>query len=243
MQNPAIIRLLQSTQAERTFVASNCTGAFFLAEAGLLNGKDATTHWGFVDKFRKRYPNVNLKPEQLITESDNLLCAGGGHAWFDLGLYLIERFCGREVALETAKAFVIDMGRQNQMSYSPLDAKKQHSDLTIKNIQYWIDQHFTTPFVLDEIAREYGLSVRTLIRRFKQATGETPIAYAQAVRMEQARKLLETRSLSIAHIAHQVGYEDISSFSRLFKQMTGLTPGHYRARYKSRMAGHMNHPT
>ncbi|HLA35618.1 MAG TPA: helix-turn-helix domain-containing protein [Rhodocyclaceae bacterium] len=230
--NPRIVDYLQQIDRARTLIAGNCTGVFFLAEAGLLDGKEATTHWGFADIFRQRYPKVRLKPEQMMTHCDNILCAGGGHAWFDLGLYLVERFCGHEAAVETAKSFVIDMGRKSQFSYSPLDARKQHGDAAILAVQHWIDQHASESFSLDSLAQGHGLSVRTLIRRFKKASGETPLAYTQAVRLERACKLIETRPIGIEAIAHQVGYEDVSSFSRLFKEKTGLSPSHYRERYK-----------
>jgi transcriptional regulator GlxA family with amidase domain len=232
--NPEIIAYLQQVDCTRTVISSNCTGAFFLAEAGLLEGKDATTHWGAADLFRQRYPNVLLKPEQMITQSGNILCAGGGQAWFDLCLYLVERFVGHAAAVETAKGFVIDLGRRSQFSYVPIEARRQHSDPYVHAIQAWIDKHYVQPLSLEQLQKEHGLSVRTLIRRFKKATGDTPLAYIQAVRMEEACKLLETQRMSIESIAYQVGYEDISSFSKVFKQMTGLPPSHYRERYKIR---------
>lgn len=234
ISNPEITAYLTKLDQNRTLIASNCTGAFFLAEAGLLNGQEATTHWGFAEEFRLRYPNVDLKPEKMLTRSGNVLCSAGGHACFDLGLYLIERFYGHEQAVQSSKSFVLDMGRKSQLSYSPVESSKHHNDELIKGIQYAIDEQYQDLLPLSELAKAHGISERSMIRRFKKATGDTPASYVQSVRLEHAKQLLENSQLKIADITHAVGYEDISSFTRLFKKHTGLTPGHYRERYASR---------
>lgn len=232
--NPVVTQYLQQAHRDGSLVASNCTGAFFLGEAGLLNGSEATTHWGFVDLFRQRYPLVDLRPEKLLTRSKQILCSAGGHACFDLGLYLIERYHGREQAIKSSKSFVLDMGRTQQVSYSPLEASKHHRDEVVRNVQEHVDQHYKHPLALTHLAAQAGLTERTLLRRFKKATGDSPAAYVQAVRLEHARHLLEISDLSIAEIVLQVGYEDLSSFTKLFKRKTGLNPGQYRDRYGAR---------
>jgi transcriptional regulator GlxA family with amidase domain len=214
-------------------ICSNCTGAFLLAESGLLDGKRATTHWGYQAQFRARYPNVKLEPENMLTHDGKLLCAGGGNAWFDLGLYLIERFCDHETAIEAAKAFVIDIGRTRQLSYSPLLNKRFHNDDKILQLQDWMHQHYVEPFSVNRLIELSNLSSRTLHRRFKQATGETPNSYLQLLRIEDAKKRLEQTHDSIEQITHAVGYNDLSSFSVLFKEKTGLSPRLYRSRYQS----------
>lgn len=221
----------RTRETPNVHVASNCTGAFFLAEAGLLNGREATTHWGFSNQFRERYPAVRLHPEKLVTVDGPVACAGGGMAWWDLGVYLVERFAGSQVARELAKAFVIDAGRSSQAPYSVLQAKRYHSDSIILALQDWLDDHFRESLSLPALAARAGLSERSLLRRFRQATGDTPNTYLQLLRVESARRQLESSGRSIDAITREIGYEDISSFSRLFRKHTGLSPGAYRARF------------
>ncbi|GAB5382559.1 MAG: GlxA family transcriptional regulator [Aliiglaciecola sp.] len=212
-------------------IASNCSGAFFLAEAGILDGRRATTHWGYADTFKNRYPNIKLQPQKLITQDDNIYCSGGGMAWFDLALLLIERYCGHDVATNTAKAHVLDLSRGNQAAYAQIRSKKYHQDVDVLKAQEWLENHFSEPVTLDALAGHVSLSTRTLLRRFKASTQQTPIAYLQSVRVEAAKKLLETESHSLEHITALVGYEDISSFTRLFKSITGLSPSQYRKKF------------
>jgi len=230
-ENQELRFLLQHWHHAGVDIASNCTGAFLLADAGLLDHRDATTHWGYCDLFRQRYTRVNLRPHQLITANDTIFCAGGGMAWFDLGLFLVERYCGVEVARTLAKAFVLDMGRQNQAAYASVHARRYHQDQTILAVQQWLDQNLATPIRLDELAERFNLSPRTFKRRFRAATGETPLNYLQSLRVEYAKKLLETPQLRLAQVTEQVGYDDVSSFSRLFRSRTGMTPGTYRSRF------------
>ena len=214
-------------------LASNCTGAFVLAESGLLDGREATTHWGYSDLFRERYPQVELRPQQLITADGQLFCAGGGMAWLDLGIFLVERYCGADVARTLAKAFVIDAGRQNQNAYGTIQARRYHQDDTILAVQNWLDTHYPLGIRMDELAARFHLTPRTFKRRFRAATGEAPLEYLQKLRVEQSRKLLEQPRIPLEQVTQQVGYEDVSSFSRLFRRVTGMTPGDYRARFRA----------
>lgn len=230
-RNPELMAVLQRFHAQGTQIVSNCTGAFFLAEAGLLDGRKATTHWAHAERFRRRYPRVNLVPEQLITTDGPIFCSGGGAAWFDMGLYLIEMYIDHETAVETAKAMVIDIGRDSQLSYFTLNQNKYHNDEAIRSIQEWIDQHYAEDFSLAWLAEAKAMSPRTLIRRFKSATGESPLAYLQTVRIEMAKRLLESSKQTIAEITQNIGYEDVSSFSKMFKRKVGLSPREYRGRF------------
>ena len=225
--------LAQSNQTNdgQVRLASNCTGAFLLAEAGLLDGRQATTHWGFSEQFRQRYPRVDLHPEKLITVSEPIACAGGGMAWWDLGVYLVERYAGAQTARKLAKAFVIDAGRTSQAPYSALQARRYHSDPAILQLQEWLDEHYPEPVTLQSLAALVDMTERTLIRRFKAATSDTPTGYLQILRIEAARQQLEQSHLSVEAITQRVGYEDVSSFSRLFRKHTGLAPGTYRSRF------------
>lgn len=224
-------RNLNGSSAGQVRVASNCTGAFLLAEAGLLDGREATTHWGFSNLFRQHYPQVNLNPEKLVTVDGHIACAGGGMAWWDLGVQLIERHAGAQVARELAKAFVIDAGRNSQAPYSALQTKRYHSDPVILQLQDWLEEHYVEAVNLHSLAALSGLTTRSLMRRFKLATGDTPTGYLQAIRIEAARQHLENSRLPVEDVTRLVGYEDVSSFSRLFRKQTGLAPGAYRSRF------------
>jgi len=230
--NWRLVECLKAAGDSRCLIGSNSTGAFFLGESGLLNGKNATTHWGMVDLFRQRYPEVNLKPDQLITHDGNILCDGGGLAWFDLGLYIVELFCGHETAVGLSKAFVLDTLRPSQLTYSPLISKKYHGDTVVFAVQSWMEDNLSKPVRIDSLGEQFGISNRSLIRRFKAATGITPLAYLQEARLEAARKLLVQSHKTIDEITRAVGYEDISSFTRLFKRKNDMPPSDYRARFR-----------
>jgi len=212
-------------------LASNCTGAFLLAEAGLLDDKTATTHWGFSQEFRHRYPQVNLNERELITRDGNIFCAGGGTAWRDLTILLVERFCGADLARELARAFVIDVRNDLQSIYAGLPAHTYHQDDQVQAIQGWIHEHYKENTSLGQLAERVHLSPRQLQRRFTTTLGEPPLQYLQRVRIEAARKMLERGTNNLAKLSEQVGYQDVSSFSRLFKRHTGLSPSHYRQRF------------
>lgn len=231
-RNPEILAIIQKYAQTKTQITGNCTGSFFLAEAGLLDGRKATTHWAQAERFRQRYPKVNLVPEQLITTDGQVFCSGGGSAWLDLALYLIELYIDHETAIESAKAMVMDSGRrQSQLNYFSVHRNKYHKDETVKAVQEWVDQNYAKDFSLAWLADQYAMSPRTLIRRFKAATGESPLAYLQAVRIDVAKKYLESSTQTIAEITQNVGYEDVSSFSKMFKRKVGLSPREYRARF------------
>ncbi len=233
-RNPDLVKLLQGYFERGSLITSNCTGAFFLAEAGILDGRKATTHWAHVDHFRQRFPSVNLVPEQLITTDGQVFCSGGGSSWFDLCLYLIELFIDHETAVESAKAMIIDTGRHSQLSYFAANQNKYHNDETVKAVQEWLDEHYAEDFSLAWLADKYAMSPRTLIRRFKAATGESPLVYLQTVRIEVTKKLLEMSNQTIAEITQNVGYEDVSSFSKMFKRKVGLSPREYRGRFSKK---------
>ena len=233
-QNSALIELLKTRQLQSGLIAGNCTGNFFLAEAGLLDGKQATTHWGFQQMFRERYPLVKLNADQLISHDQNIYCAGGGLAWFDLGLHLIERFYGFETAIHTAKSFVLDYRRDSQLSYSLLKISKPHQDGLVQKVQDWLEQHYHENIVLDELAAQFNVTTRTLIRHFKAALDIPPNQYLQSIRIEAARKRLEETGHALDLIMRDVGYSDPSSFRRLFQKKTGLSPLEYRRRFSRR---------
>ena len=231
MQHREVIEFLKYADQQQWTIVGMCTGNFFLAEAGVLNQRVATTHWGFKALFEQRYPKVDLKTDQLITRSEHIYCAGGGLAWFDIGLHLIERFYGFDIAIQTAKSFVIDYRRGSQLSYSIMRISSIHHDELIERIQQWIEIHFSEPISIEGLAQQFNVTLRTLIRRFKAALGLPPIHYIQTIRIEAAQKRLEETEQSIDLIMQSVGYLDPSSFRRLFRKKTGLTPLEYRRRF------------
>ncbi len=231
--NQALLTLLRQHAHQHTDIAGNCTGTFLLAAAGLLNGRVATTHWGYADRFRELYPRVKLQPEKMLTQQDNVFCAGGGMAWFDLALLLIGRYCGHQVATDTAKSHVLDLTRPNQTVYAGTRQRKFHQDPDILAIQSELESNIASPLSLPALASRHNMTVRTLLRRFQKACGQTPLKYLQALRVEYAMSRLASHSVAIDAIVSEVGYEDISSFTRLFKRHTGVSPAQYRTKFKN----------
>jgi transcriptional regulator GlxA family with amidase domain len=230
--NQALLAHIQKHFVNQSDIASNCSGAFLLAEAGILDGKEATTHWGYASLFRSRYPQVNLHAEKMITSSQNIYCSGGGMAWFDLTLLLIERYCGRDVATTTAKAHVIDIYRGEQVAYANILTKKYHQDPDVLTVQEWLEANYSHRIAVSDLPLLVNLTLRTFNRRFKKATEQNPLEYLQTLRIEAAKKQLETTHNSVERIVTQVGYDDLSSFTRLFKKHTGLSPSQYAKKFK-----------
>ncbi|WP_152207171.1 GlxA family transcriptional regulator [Marinobacter changyiensis] len=212
-------------------MATACTGSFLLAEAGLLTDKTVTTHWRSAGHFRQRYPHIHLEADRMLIDNGNVISAGGATAFIDLAFHLIGRFGSPALASACAKLHVFDNNRQNQTPYRMFEGSKAHKDERIQLAQEWIEQHHASPISIDDIADKVGLGARTFKRRFKAATGETPIAYLQQVRIEVVKTMLETTLKSFSEIVWEAGYEDVNSFRRLFKRETGCTMEQYRRRF------------
>lgn len=213
------------------YVAGICTGVAFLAECGLLDGREATTHWAVADAMRARYPKVLWRPELFVTEDGRLLCSGGVYAAIDLSLYLVEKFCGHEIALQCARSLLVSMPRSRQSGYSVLPLSRPHFDERIRQIETYLQEHFARDVPIESLAARVGMAPRNFIRHFKTATGRLPGAYVQLLRVSAARELLEQGASSIQAVAARVGYEDIAFFRKLFKRHTGMTPADYRSRF------------
>ncbi|MFQ5617299.1 MAG: GlxA family transcriptional regulator [Anaerolineales bacterium] len=222
---------LQQQYEEGAVLAANCNGAFLLAATGLLENRRSTTSWWLARLFREQYPNVDLRPRELITEDDRLLCAGAVTAHLNLALRLVERYAGQHLALLCARTMLIDANRMSQAPYMMLQTHLKHADDLVLQAQSWMQDHLQQTFNLHDIAGELNVSQRTFIRRFKRATGETPIGYLQNLRIETAKRLLESTVLSLEEIIARVGYTDTSSFRRLFKRQTQLSPREYRKQF------------
>ncbi|MCP4750116.1 MAG: helix-turn-helix domain-containing protein [Proteobacteria bacterium] len=210
------------------------TGTFLLAETGLLDGQAGTVYWRMVDEFRKRYPRVILQPERLITAAGNLFCSAGVASGCSLSIYLIERIWGMEIAQKVSQNFLMDIHPVQSISHFAFDGQKYHGDQQVLEAQRWMEMNFSSDFLIEEVANKFGMSLRNFARRFKDATGDTPIYYLQRIRTETAKELLKTDPLSIEEIGCRVGYEDVSFFCRLFKRLTSLTPSAYRQGFQSR---------
>lgn len=212
-------------------VVSLCVAAFFLAETGLLDGKQCATHWMHANNFRQLYPNINLVDEKIMTEEDGIYTSGGAYAFLNLLLYLIEKNAGRDVAVHISKAFSIDIDRDSQSPFIIFEGQKDHGDKKIKSAQEYIEQTYEEMIRVDDLADKLALSRRTLERRFKKATTNTVTEYVQRVKIEAAKKALETSRKNVTEVMYEVGYSDTKSFRNLFRKITGLSPVEYRNKY------------
>ena len=231
--NAAVIDLIRR-RAPRTAIAGICTGVGLLAEAGVLDGRSATTHWAVAERMRQRYPRVDWKPERFVTEDRNVFCGGGIYASIDLSLYLVEHYCGHLVAVQTAKALLLETPRLWQSAHAASPPACEHDDQAIQRAQRHLVAHLAQAVDLDRLAQSVGMSARTFARRFKAATGTPPLAYLHRVRIDSARRLLESAHRTVEEVGREVGYEDAVFFRRLFRRHTGVTPREYRARFGPR---------
>ncbi|OGB23644.1 MAG: hypothetical protein A3I66_24330 [Burkholderiales bacterium RIFCSPLOWO2_02_FULL_57_36] len=220
-------------------IAANCSANFLLAEAGLLDGRRATTHWCLSKAFRQRYPKVDLHPDEILTEHDRLLCSGAATAYMDLALRLVEIFAGTQVATETAKLLLIDANRTSQAPFrmaAVQDHFNKETDALVSRATRWLQKNLHKAFSLPDLARHLAVSERTVIRRFNRSLGCSPGVCLQTMRMEFAKRLLETTKLSVESVCDRVGYSDVNFFRRVFKRESGLTPSGYRQQFAQRHA-------
>jgi transcriptional regulator GlxA family with amidase domain len=183
------------------------------------------------DSFRERWPKVIWQTEQMVTEDGRLYCSGGVYASLDLSLYLVDRFCGREVALQCAHSMVLSMPRTSQGGYAVRPLSRPHADDRIRGVEDYLQRHFAEPVSIESLAQRIGMSPRNLARRFKAATGHVPGAYLQDLRVAAAKELLERGSHTVQTVSTRVGYDDVAFFRSLFKRRTGMTPAEYRSRF------------
>lgn len=231
---PAETEWVRQRYAAGSIVCSVCTGSVFLAETGLLDGHEATTHWSMVDVMKKRYPAIRLAPQKILVPAGpehRIITGGGATAWEELALYLVARFCGPAEAVRIAKIFLFGDHSEGQLPFAGARRAKVHDDAVIADIQAWIaDNYHRTNPVAAMVARS-GLTERTFMRRFRSATGYSPMEYVQTLRTEEAKHLLETTGFPIDQVAIEVGYEDPNFFRRLFKRRVGVTPARYRQKF------------
>lgn len=212
-------------------VAAFCIGSFLLAETGLLNGKQCATHWLFANEFRVKYPDAKLVDDKIMTADDGLYTSGGAYSYLNLVIYLVEKFAGREIAIMTAKAFMIDLDRASQSPFIIFSGQKTHEDERIKEAQEFIEKNYSEKISVEQLTGMLALSRRNFERRFKKATSNTVTEYIRRVKMEAAKKNFETNNKNINEVMYEVGYSDNKAFRTVFKNVTGLSPVAYRKKY------------
>jgi transcriptional regulator GlxA family with amidase domain len=212
-------------------IASLCTGAFLLASTGLLKGRKCSTHWMAASSFRELFPDVRLMEDRLITAEKGIYTNGGGFSFLNLLLYLIEKYYDRETAIYCSKVFEIEMDRNTQSPFIIFTGQKGHGDQAIQDAQLYMERHAGEEISVDDLASRVGVGRRNFDRRFRKATANTPAEYLQRVRVETAKKCLETGRETVAEIMYSVGYSDSRAFRRTFKRVTGLSPVEYRGRF------------
>jgi transcriptional regulator GlxA family with amidase domain len=230
-RNAPIVPWLKRMHKRDVAIASVCSGVGLVAASGLLDGRRATTHWGLAERFREKYPRVKWMPECMVTEDRGFYCGGGVNASLDLSIYLVERFCGHEVATQTAKALLVEMPRAWQAGFAIVALKTDHTDDNISSAQEWLHKNFQKTFSLEDPAKRVGMSVRNFVRRFKDATGDSPLIYLQKLRIAAAKRMLESNHRGMQEISDAVGYQDVAFFRSLFQRHTGVSPSAYRERF------------
>jgi transcriptional regulator GlxA family with amidase domain len=226
---------LPEIAASGTRICSVGTASCLLAEAGLLQGKPATTHWNYFDQFAERYPDVDLKPRHLITQSDGIYCVGSVNSIADLMVHIIEEWFGSRIARAVENQFSPEIRQSFQAAAYQSEPQGAHHDETVLEGQQWLQDHLSHPVSMAKLAATLGISSRSLHRRFKEATGFSPQAYLQSQRIATARNLLRRSNLSVGEIGWQVGLQDPSYFSQLFRQNCGMTPLRYRSAVRGKL--------
>lgn len=217
-------------------VASLCGGAFLLAATGLLNGRTASTHWIAQQEFREMFPQVKLLPEKIISEEAGIYTSGGAYSFLNLLLHLIGKYNGRETAVWCSKLFEIEFDRTDQQQFIVFQGQKDHQDESIKSAQEYIEQNVAEKISIGELASRVAISRRNFVRRFKNATSNTPLEYVQRVKIEAAKNQLESSTKNISEVMFEVGYNDDKAFRNIFRKLTGLTPYEYRMKYNREIA-------
>jgi transcriptional regulator GlxA family with amidase domain len=212
-------------------IASMCSGAFMLAAAGLLDGKRCSTHWCYADNFRALFPKVILQAEKLITDENGIYTNGGGYSFLNLVIYLLEKYYDRQTAIYCSKLFQVEIDRQSQSPFIIFNGQKSHGDEIVKKAQDYIESRLDEKISIEELSSRFAVGRRNFDRRFFKATGNTPIEYAQRVRIESAKKSLERTRKSINDVMYEVGYSDVKAFREVFKKITGMSPLDYKNRY------------
>jgi len=230
-ENKELIAWIDKQYKRGTEIASICTGAFMLASSGLLDGKSCSTHWAAADNFRSMFPEVNLQTDQLITDENGIYTNGGAYSFLNLVIYLVEKYYDRQTAIFCSKVFQVEMDRNSQSAFTIFTGQKLHGDEMVKKAQTFIESKPDEKISVEHLSSKFSVSRRNFDRRFIKATGNTPLEYSQRVKIELAKKALETSRKTINEVMYEVGYSDIKAFREVFRKMTGMSPLDYKARY------------
>jgi transcriptional regulator GlxA family with amidase domain len=217
-------------------LASLCIGSFLLAATGLLNGKECSSHWKTANEFREMFPEVTLVDDRIVTEQQGLYSSGGATSYWNLLLYLIEKYTDREIAITAAKVYALEIDRKTQSPFIMFNGQKKHEDDPIKQAQEYIEGNITEKISIEDLAVRFAIGRRHFERRFKKATNNTPVEYIQRAKVEAAKKQLEISRKNINEVMYEVGYSDTKAFRGIFKRITGLSPVEYRNKYNKEAA-------
>ncbi|RYY00578.1 MAG: helix-turn-helix domain-containing protein [Gammaproteobacteria bacterium] len=230
-ENDALIDWIEKQYHRGAQIASICTGAFLLAAAGLLEGRPCSTHWAAADQFRNLFPNVQLQPDQLITDEGGIYTNGGAYSFLNLIIYLVEKYYDRQTAIFCAKVFQIEIDRQSQSPFSIFTGQKSHGDDVIKQAQDYFETHLHEKISVEDVSSRFAVGRRNFDRRFFKATGNTPVEYLQRVKVEAAKKAFEGSRKTVNEVMYDVGYSDAKAFREIFRRITGMSPLEYRNKY------------
>ena len=230
-ENGLLIDWIAKQYKNGAAIASICTGAFLLAATGLLDGKSCSTHWSAANSFAKMFPNVKLQTDTFITDEYGICTNGGAYSFLNLMIYLVEKYFDRPTAIFCAKVFQIEMDRNSQSEFSIFAGQKHHQDEIVQQAQLYLENNIEDKITIDKLSSTFNISRRNFDRRFIKATGNTPIEYAQRVKIEAAKKAFETNRKTINEVMHEVGYSDVKAFREVFRKMTGMSPLAYKGKY------------
>ena len=229
--NQPMIEWIREQYKSGAEIATICTGAFLLASAGLLDGKICSTHWSAADTFRLMFPNVDLQADKLITDENGIYTNGGAYSFLNLLIYLVEKYYDRQTAIFCSKVFQIEIDRQSQSTFAIFTGQKTHGDEVVKNAQVYIEGHLDEKISMEHLSSKFAVGRRNFDRRFIKATGNTPLEYAQRVKIESAKKAFENTRKNINEVMYDVGYADVKAFREVFRKITGMSPLEYRNKY------------
>ncbi len=230
-ENAALLNWISVQYKNGAEIASMCSAAFMLASTGLLDGRSCSTHWNFTNKFRAQFPKVNLQPDELITDEHGIYTNGGAYSFLNLVLYIIEKYYDRHTAIYCSKVFQIEIDRHRQSAFIIFEGQKQHSDEMVREAQAYIENQLTEKISVETLSAKFAIGRRNFDRRFIKATGNTPIEYAQRVKVESAKKSFENTRKTINEVMYEVGYSDLKAFREVFRRFTGVSPLAYRSKY------------
>jgi len=229
--NQALIDWLSTQYKKGAEIASICTGAFLLASTGLLDGKDCSTHWSAADSFRTMFPKINLQTDQLITDENGIYTNGGAYSFLNLMIYLVEKYYDRQTAIFCSKVFQIEIDRNSQSAFTIFTGQKQHGDEMVKKAQAYMEKNIHEKISVEHMSSKFAVGRRNFDRRFIKATGNTPLEYAQRVKIESAKKAFENNRKTIHEVMYDVGYSDVKAFREVFRKITGMSPIEYKGKY------------